>query len=146
MKNKLAAVTALTGSLVLSAGGDGRGGGAAIRGGRWGGDGPSIKGGRITGDDGPRVRGGARFAMTMDHGSVAATATSRGDWKDGDRRRFAELATRHKHRHRVWHNGAWVWVYGPDVHAYGDDCWWLLRRAQITGSPYWWRRYHDCIY
>jgi hypothetical protein len=39
----------------------------------------------------------------------------------------------------------WVWVYGPDYYA-GNDCYWLLRRAQITGSPYWWRRYEDCAY
>ena len=39
-----------------------------------------------------------------------------------------------------------VWVYGPDIYAYGDDCWWLLRRAEMTGSPYWWRRYEECVY
>jgi hypothetical protein len=38
----------------------------------------------------------------------------------------------------------WVWVYGPDYYAYGD-CDWLLRRARITGSPYWWHRYNACI-
>jgi hypothetical protein len=49
-------------------------------------------------------------------------------------------------RPRVFRNGAWVWIYGPDTYAYGDDCWWLLRRAQATGSPYWWDRYNACIY
>ncbi len=31
--------------------------------------------------------------------------------------------------------------------AYGyNDCGWLRRQAVITGSPYWWRRYQDCLY
>jgi len=37
-------------------------------------------------------------------------------------------------------------VYLPpeSVHyAYGD-CGWLLQRARITGSPYWWNRYDAC--
>jgi hypothetical protein len=49
-------------------------------------------------------------------------------------------------RHRVFRNGAWVWIYGPDTYAYGDDCYWLLQRARATGSPYWWDRYNACIY
>jgi hypothetical protein len=36
-------------------------------------------------------------------------------------------------------------VYGPSYYAYGDDCWWLRRRAEITGSSYWWNRYYACI-
>lgn len=27
----------------------------------------------------------------------------------------------------------------------GDDCRWLRRRAQATGSRYWWNRYYACI-
>jgi hypothetical protein len=27
----------------------------------------------------------------------------------------------------------------------GDDCSWLRRRAQATGSRYWWNRYRACI-
>jgi hypothetical protein len=46
----------------------------------------------------------------------------------------------------VFRNGAWVWIYGPDTYAYGDNCWWLLRRAQATGNPYWWDRYNACVY
>jgi hypothetical protein len=45
----------------------------------------------------------------------------------------------------VFRNGVWVWVYGPDYYAYGDDCWWLRRQALETGSPYWWSRYNACI-
>ena len=36
-------------------------------------------------------------------------------------------------------------TYGPDYYSYGDDCWWLLRQARITGSPYWWSRYNACV-
>jgi hypothetical protein len=50
---------------------------------------------------------------------------------------------RFHHRHRVFRNGVWVWVYGPS-YAY-NDCWWLRRQALITGSPYWWSRYNYCV-
>ena len=48
-------------------------------------------------------------------------------------------------RHRVFRNGAWIWVYGTGYTAYGNDCYWLRRQASITGSPYWWRRYNQCV-
>ena len=51
----------------------------------------------------------------------------------------------HGHAHRVFRKGTWVWIYGPDYYAYGDDCGWLLRRARVTGSPYWWNQYNACI-
>jgi hypothetical protein len=40
--------------------------------------------------------------------------------------------------------------YGPDIFVYGGgygygDCAWLRRQAVITGSPYWWQRYQDCV-
>jgi hypothetical protein len=67
--------------------------------------------------------------------------------KDGGKNRYANKDRDNKHhgnRHRVFRNGVWVWVYGPD-YAYGYDCDWLRRRAAITGSPYWWDRYNACI-
>ena len=72
------------------------------------------------------------------------------DWgrKDGGKDKYARKGDHHPDkfkRHRVWRNGAWVWVYGPGYTAYGDDCYWLRRQAIITGSPYWWRRYNLCI-
>jgi hypothetical protein len=41
--------------------------------------------------------------------------------------------------------------YGPDLFVYGGgygygDCAWLRRQAAITGSPYWWQRYQNCVY
>lgn len=121
--------------------------------GRYAGDGPRIKGGdrgRYDGD-GTRARDGGRYA---DDGRKARRGpdSDRGDWKnDGDKRRHAGRDRDHDrdgkfNRHRVWRNGAWIWVYGPDYYASGDDCYWLLRRAEMTGSPYWWRRYQDCVY
>jgi hypothetical protein len=48
------------------------------------------------------------------------------------------------HRHKVFRNGVWVWVYDP-YYTYGDNCAWLYRRASLTGSPYWWDRYEACV-
>jgi hypothetical protein len=84
------------------------------------------------------------------HGNPQAYNRDRGH-DHGDRnRRFAE---RHDHdhdfdhngRHRVFRNGVWVWVYGPDYYAYGDNCYWLRQQAYRTGSPYWWSRYNTCV-
>jgi len=48
---------------------------------------------------------------------------------------------RHRHRHRIWrHRGPRFAIYvGPRY-----SCAWLRRRAIITGSRYWWRRYRWC--
>ena len=66
--------------------------------------------------------------------------------RDHDDRHFSNRDRDHDHgnRHRVFRNGVWVWVYGPDYYA-GGDCEWMLHRAQVTGSPYWWRRYNLCV-
>jgi len=68
-------------------------------------------------------------------------------------RHYAERGHDHGHyyRHRVYRNGAWVWVYGPgyyygpDYYAYGGECYWLRQQAYATGSPYWWSRYNACL-
>jgi hypothetical protein len=122
-------------------GGGGGGGGAAMRGEGGGGGGGAADNGRMRGSDhtanegGDRDRRGSNF--DRDHMN--------------DRRHSANRDHDHDHdgnfnRHRVFRNGAWVWVYGPDTYAYGDDCRWMLRRAQATGNPYWWDRYNACIY
>jgi hypothetical protein len=91
-------------------------------------------------DNGPSLKGRDRFAGN--------------NWKNGknvhdhDRKHVAsrdhDHDKNHFNRHRVFRNGVWVWVYGPDYYA-GDDCLWLLRRAQTTGSGYWWSRYNACV-
>ena len=74
----------------------------------------------------------ATAAITVAMPSVAGTTT-----------------TTTTNRHRVWRNGAWVWIYGPDYYydnyAYGGDCYWLRQQAYATGSPYWWSRYNACV-
>jgi hypothetical protein len=71
-------------------------------------------------------------------------------FKRGGREHYASKDRNHNNgnfnnRHRVFRNGAWVWVYGPAYTAYGNDCYWLRRQANITGSPYWWSRYNQCV-
>jgi hypothetical protein len=49
------------------------------------------------------------------------------------------------------HHGKHFRFYGPDIFVYGGgygygDCAWLRRQAVITGSPYWWERYRECLY
>ena len=78
--------------------------------------------------------------------AVARTSTEAIDDKRHMANRDRDHDGKNGNRHRVFRNGAWVWIYGPDTYAYGDDCWWLLRRAQATGSPYWWDRYNACVY
>jgi hypothetical protein len=95
----------------------------------------------------PHMRGGTNFAQ-HDVREFQRGREFR-EFSDHNRGRFAErdrnFDNHHGHGHRVFRNGAWVWVYGPDYYAYGDDCYWLLRRARVTGSPYWWSRYNACV-
>ena len=38
-------------------------------------------------------------------------------------------------------------IIGAPVYYYGyGGCAWLRHRAVVTGSPYWWHRYHRCRY
>ena len=39
--------------------------------------------------------------------------------------------------------GYGAYYYGGG--GYREGCGWLRRRAEATGSPYWWRRYEDCV-
>ena len=136
-------------------------------------------GGHSGGGGGPRVgngpRGGGNFAnrsggrnysgphsyagRNFDRSPRASRNYSgdRGRYADhnrGDHRRYAERGrdnnhNNHNNRHRVFRNGAWVWIYGPDYYyddyAYGGDCYWLRQQAYATGSPYWWSRYNACV-
>ena len=64
-------------------------------------------------------------------------------WRDIDRRRWRVIDRRWRRGRR--RNGVWVWRYGPDYYAYGNDCWWLRQQAYTTGNPYWWSRYNNCV-
>jgi hypothetical protein len=129
-----------------------------------GGGGPNLGGGPRHGGrafaegGGPRSYAGRDFNRSGPKGDIRrgnAQAFNRdrdhGDRNHGDRnRRFAERDHDRNHdfdhrgRHRVFRNGVWVWVYGPDYYSY-NDCWWLRERALATGSPYWWSRYNYCV-
>ena len=124
-----------------------------------GGGGPSLGGGprgaRSFADNGPghvysRSYAGRDFNRSGPKGDIRrgnSQAFNRdrdhGDRNHGDRnRRFAERDHDRNHdfdhngRHRVFRNGVWIWVYGPDYYSY-NDCWWLRERALATGNPYW---------
>ena len=107
-------------------------------------------------------RHAARFLRRPQHDRSGPRASrdysgDRGRYSDrnrGDNRRYADRGrdnnhNNHNNRHRVWRNGAWVWIYGPDYYydnyAYGGDCYWLRQQAYATGSPYWWSRYNACV-
>ncbi len=58
----------------------------------------------------------------------------------------------HDHDHHHGHNHFFVagfpYYYGGyyyDSGYYGGSCSYLHSRAVRTGSPYWWRRYEDCV-
>jgi hypothetical protein len=73
-----------------------------------------------------------------DHGSVSA-------WNGGDWARHGPDHDRDHFRHRNNFVTNDVFFYGGGYGGYGD-CGWLRRQAIITGSPYWWNRYQECLY
>jgi hypothetical protein len=48
---------------------------------------------------------------------------------------------KHKSHVTIVLGGGGGGYYGPH---WGGPCRWLKRRAIMTGSPYWWNRYHAC--
>jgi hypothetical protein len=149
-----------TGLLTLARAGGGGGGHGG------GGGGPGIAAG---GGAGSHVAGGGggagRFAAGGGNagsfksgpgpsGHMASRGINRsgvagpsGSFKGHDHGRYAGNDWRGDHHGHHRHGR---FFYGPDVFVYGgnygDDCGWLYRRAQVTGSPYWWQRYQECIY
>jgi hypothetical protein len=55
------------------------------------------------------------------------------------------FAHRRNFHHRRVFVGAPFLYGGYNAYGYGDQCYWLRRRALYTGSPYWWNRYYACI-
>jgi hypothetical protein len=161
MRTSLAAVTALTGSLLLpflmlgsaqavtgapdlknlmSTTNIGTvmpvragGGGGFVGGGRMGGMGGGHMGGRMGGFAGRGVHGPM----------VAGRGFNNGHFNN---RHFVN--DRHFHNRRFVNNrffvagGPWWWGYD---YGYGSGCYWLRRQAIVTGSPYWWSRYQSCV-
>lgn len=146
-------------TLVAHGGGGGGGGGAHFSGmggggapmghamGGWGGHAMGGSGPHAMGGNGPHMHGG-NFA---ENGGRNFRRGNNGEFAEHNGRAHEHFAEgdhdfdhHHGNGHRVFRNGVWVWAYGPDYYAYGD-CGWLLRRAEVTGSPYWWNRYDACI-
>jgi hypothetical protein len=146
----------------------GGGGGAAMRSRGGGGDGPAMRGpsgsrsvdrgGRGGGDDSRAFRGsgdkGAGRAYRSDRGEGKVDrGPRRADpgFKKGNRDRghafrggkshSRDYIRRRGHRY-VWGPGIAFWYYGG---LYYGDCDWLRRRAEVTGSAYWWNRYEQCV-
>jgi hypothetical protein len=53
-------------------------------------------------------------------------------------RALGGLSHGHHHHHHRFHGEHAFGYYDYDVCAY------YYRRAQVSGSPFWWRRYEDC--
>ena len=137
--------------LVRSGGGGGGGGGhmGGMGGGHMGGGGMSMAS-RMGGGGGDHMGGGGHMGHMARggdfdggpsrHGRVAGNNWN-GNWN-------GNWDHNHDHHH---HNrfivGSPFW-YGGGYYAYNGygDCGWLRREAIITGSPYWWRRYQECLY
>jgi hypothetical protein len=148
--------------LARSGGGGGGGRGGHVGGGKGGGPVAGHVGGRFGGGDGggrfsALNRGGGdfggragRLGGSHDGGKFAGRG---GDHDGGRHGRFAgknwDGGWKGRHDH---HGKNFRRFYGPDVFVYGgygygyDDCGWLARKARMTGDPYWWRRYRECLY
>src|SRR5262249_32287367 len=85
------------------------------------------------------ARGGDFNGPSARHGRIASNNWNvkwNGNWD-------------HHHHHHF--NNRFFYTSGPffygDYYAYGyGNCAWLRRQAIITGSPYWWNRYQNCLY
>jgi hypothetical protein len=131
-----------------------RGGGGGMKGMSRGGGGKMNRGG---GNRSYAYRSGGgsshmkRGSMSRNYALKDGGYKNRDAFKSGGKKHYASKDRDHdKHgkfnnRHRVFRNGAWIWVYGTGYTAYGNDCYWLRRQAIATGSPYWWSRYNQCI-
>jgi hypothetical protein len=117
----------------------GRGGGSfkAGGGGRPGGSGRLA--GRSYGGDGFKGRSGGDFKAGRGSGRHAGKS-----WDGGGKKWDGGKHHRHGKNFRRFH-GPNIFVYGGTGYGY-NDCGWLRRQAVITGSPYWWQRYQDCLY
>jgi len=115
LKNALSAPHDGAVTLVRGGGGGGPVGGFAMGGGHMGGGWGVHHGG----DFGPRFAA-HEFHHGFDHNNF-----------------------RHFHNRRFFVGNAFFFG-GYPYYGYGN-CYWLKRRAIITGSPYWWSRYEDCV-
>jgi hypothetical protein len=69
-----------------------------------------------------------------------------GDWNRGGKPGgYAWKGDKRRHYGRYLYPGIGLGLaYG--AYNYGGECGWLYRRAQATGSPYWWQHFEECRY
>jgi len=124
------------------------GGNLAVGGGRIGrageSGGPRLRGsagGHLSVDrGGPRIGAGGDRTGRHHYGNHTATRDRNQHWAEGDGKHHHG-----RHHYRRYYNPD-IFVYGGGGYASYDDCDWLRRKASLTGSSYWWRRYKECEY
>jgi hypothetical protein len=90
--------------------------------------------GRHFDNGGARLRHGGSYAWQHDHDNWNGNNWNGHHWNGPNGRRYG-------HYRRYYPD---IFVYGGD-YGYGyDSCDWLLRQAELTGSPVWWNRYYAC--
>jgi len=115
-------------------------------GGHMGGSGGPIVGSHMgNGWVGGRM-GGVHEGREGVHGgrNFASPRGNRFAWHDNHSARH----DRHDHHEDHFRNRRFFFVGGyPYYYPYDyyGDCYWLRRRAIVTGSPYWWSRYNACL-
>ena len=82
---------------------------------------------------------------------MAESAVHEAAWRYGANNHFDSGRDHfdHDHGRHVRFFPGDAFFYGgdyADYGYYGGDCGWLARQARATGSPYWWRRYDECVY
>jgi hypothetical protein len=119
-------------------GSGGFGGGGGFSGGRGGGT-PFVGGGPGKGPSGFRAGpGGGTYSF---NGGGRRQFSPGPDMRGRPRVEHGfrpDMHRRHVHK-RFFRGGGWepYWYYA--------DCEWMRQRAIATGSPYWWRRYRECV-
>jgi hypothetical protein len=133
-------------------GGGGKGGGSGMR----AGGGPKVSG-KVGG--GPKVgarggpkpgayKGGPKMGAYKGGKGYVGKGPRGGDWnRSGKRGGYAYRGGKgkdHRNYRYLYPSIGLGLAYG--AYNYGDECGWLWRRAQATGSPYWWQRFQECRY
>ena len=131
--------------------GGGKGGGPGMKSGGGGAKFSGQSGGsKMSGPrGGPKVgvyKGGPKMG-TYKGGKAPAYAGKGprgGDWNRGGKQGYAWKGNKQRHYRYLYPSIGLGLAYG--AYNYGDECGWLYRRAQATGSPYWWQRFQECRY
>lgn len=90
-------------------------------------------------------KGGPKMGAYKGGKGYAGKGPPGGDWARGGKNGgYAWKGNKHRHHRYLYPSIGLGLAYG--AYNYGDECGWLWRRAQATGSPYWWQRYEECRY